>query len=55
MALPTEDAGRILYLARHVPSDLAFIWDEMGVSLSHKVELGARYRTDLMVRFDRPN
>ena len=45
MALPTDDAGRILYLARHVSSDLAFIWDEMGVSLSHQVELGARYRT----------
>ena len=45
MALPTDDAGRILYLARHVSSDLAFVWDEMGVSLSHQVELGVRYRT----------
>ena len=55
MALPTDDAGRILYLARHVSSDLALIWDEMGLSLSRWVELGARYRTDLRVRVDRPN
>ena len=45
MALPTDDAGRILYIAQNVSSDLAFIWDEMGVSLSHQVELGVRYRT----------
>ena len=45
MALPTDDAGRILYIAQHVSSDMAFVWDEMGVSLQHQVELGARYRT----------
>lgn len=45
MALPADDAGRILYIAQHVSSDLAYIWDEMGVSLAHQVELGVRYRT----------
>ena len=45
MALPTDDAGRILYVAQHVSSDLAFVWDEMGVSLQRQVELGVRYRT----------